>query len=470
MEKTSKESVYGFMRGYNKVEGFNPENAAIQAVSVYNGYTNEIQILPADVKKAWFRMIYPQGHTEDEQFGVCDDKVANVKVTVFATGDRTQELSHAYASKVFDPTSASDAIIPEASRALYLYRTAVGMAKSTALTEAGIGMGYYQNVREAEEAAKEGLDTVTTKTVCSGEDTAASVSAVETVSRTAIEGTNVSVPAAFSNSKTDEVHATTEAEPTKVEAPDNAKARSVRRSAAEVVEEKMNLLSESIEKMNELTEAINQEGVTEALRAELKSSLGKEELSAMTYAEYVERQISKAERNNNRAVLNVVSREYFENAISNAPIGSNLRTVYISTPEVKAEAASEAVKEQMIETVSEEPTHQTAEHANETEVYQMNLALDDSSEEVTELVKEATKTTDPVELENDNYRLSSSGIGKYANTLLSELALDELKLLLVKATRGILNEEDTAHTIARIRADFPDQVEVCKRRCPELFS
>ena len=68
-----------------------------------------------------------------------------------------------------------------------------------------------------------------------------------------------------------------------------------------------------------------------------------------------------------------------------------------------------------------------------------------------------------------DYKLTSTGIGKYSGAILDELTLDELKFLLVKATRGLLNEQDTKQTIARIRADFPDQIEVCKRRCPELF-
>ena len=476
MENNNKETVYAFMRSYNKVEGFNPECAAVQAVSVYNGTQNEIQILPADVKKAWFRMVYPLGHTEDEQFGPCDDTVANVKVTVYATGDKTQELSHAYASKVFDPTSVSDSVIPEASRALYLYRTAVGMAKSTAMTEAGIGMGYYQSVREYKDATDEGIDAATTKIVSPSENIQnVKVASMPNESHTVRDTEAIQTHVEFSASLPKE-NIPVKTVPVKTEAISDAKVKT-RRSAAEVVEERMNLLRESIERMNELTAAASQAGINDVLKAELDSALGKEEITAATHAEYIDKQITKAERNNNSSVLNVVSREFFENAISNAPVNSSLRSMYgskettvkeqtadkhMSTVEVEFKKEEAQIAEEVAETsrISE------SEPVTEKKVYQMNLFPD---EDISEEEIDINSDNEVMNAIISDYKLTSTGIGKYSGAILDELTLDELKFLLVKATRGLLNEQDTKQTIARIRADFPDQIEVCKRRCPELF-
>ena len=477
MENNNKETVYAFMRSYNKVEGFNPERAAVQAVSVYNGTQNEIQILPADVKKAWFRMVYPQGHTEDEQFGTCDDTVANVKVTVYATGDSSQELSHAYASKVFDPTSVSDSVIPEASRALYLYRTAVGMAKSTAMTEAGIGMGYYQSVREYKDATDEGIDAAATKIVSPSENIqnakgASMPNESHTVCDTEAIQTHVEPSASMPKE-----NVSVKTVPVKTEAVSDTKVKT-RRSAAEVVEERMNLLEESIERMNELTAAASQAGINDVLKAELDSALGKEEITAATHAEYIDKQIAKAERNNNSSVLNVVSREFFENAISNAPVNSSLRAMYGSketTVEEQmtanqhmttVEAEFKMAEAQTIEEVAETGRITESEPETEKKVYQMNLFPD---EDITEEEIDTNVDDKAMNAPISDYKLTSTGIGKYSGAILDELTLDELKFLLVKATRGLLNEQDTKQTIARIRSDFPDQIEVCKRRCPELF-
>ena len=240
----------------------------------------------------------------------------------------------------------------------------------------------------------------------------------------------------------------------------------------------MNLLEESIERMNELTAAASQAGINDVLKAELDSALGKEEITAATHAEYIDKQIAKAERNNNSSVLNVVSREFFENAISNAPVNSSLRAMYGSketTVEEQmtanqhmttVEAEFKMAEAQTIEEVAETGRITESEPETEKKVYQMNLFPD---EDITEEEIDTNVDDKAMNAPISDYKLTSTGIGKYSGAILDELTLDELKFLLVKATRGLLNEQDTKQTIARIRSDFPDQIEVCKRRCPELF-
>lgn len=144
----------GFVMGINRIPEF-PVEALAAFYSDSNG--GEIVILPPSVKQAWFRAVYPKGHCTDEAFGSCDENAANVKVTVYATGDTSEELSHAYAVRVFDPNIDGWMRSP-AERKTRLYSAAVGLAKSKALTEAGIGMGYYTSRTEFDEIAFESLN------------------------------------------------------------------------------------------------------------------------------------------------------------------------------------------------------------------------------------------------------------------------------------------------------------------------
>lgn len=140
------EKAKNFIFGINRIEDF-PVDALTG--SIITPDEQEIVILPASVKMAWFRSVYPKGHCSDEAFGECSENVANVKVTIYATGDMSEELSHAYAVRAFDP--AKDAGWAPVERRTRLYNLAVGLAKSKALTEAGIGMGYYTSRQEFDD-------------------------------------------------------------------------------------------------------------------------------------------------------------------------------------------------------------------------------------------------------------------------------------------------------------------------------
>ena len=140
------EKAKNFIFGINRIDGF-PVDALTG--SIITADEQEIVILPSSVKMAWFRAVYPKGHCADEAFGECSENVANVKVTIYATGDTSEELSHAYAVRAFDPEK--NAGWAPIERRTKLYNLAAGLAKSKALTEAGIGMGYYTSRQEFDE-------------------------------------------------------------------------------------------------------------------------------------------------------------------------------------------------------------------------------------------------------------------------------------------------------------------------------
>lgn len=411
MEQLTKAKIYNIMRHYNQPEGFEVQGAAYPVINAYTG-EDEVMILPADVKKAWFRMIYPKGHCEDEAFGICDSTVANVKVTIYATGDKSEELSHAYASRCFTPGTA-DAEIPECTRALYLYSAAVGIAKSKALTEAGIGMGYFQSAKEFAESLTEDIDTLVTKCVQTDKKAKAETQTLRsTAEAPAIEE---------------------QEQPVKQTVP------KVRKTEAAVAESKVKELENSIKLLCDLSLSCTKASDPEIAR-KVKETFDKETEKARKLREDIAKRIMKATASNNTDLLNVVSFEYLNSIIEKAPDG-----VF----GVKTERKD--VTLQMPEKVTSEETLKTGEKADK----EPDEAMDKKQE--TEITVSDYK----------NHVLTSE-VGKFKGKALMELSADELKFILIKADRGLMCEEDVKAAIGMLKTEYPEHLDVCRRRCLNL--
>ena len=125
----------------NKVIGFSPE-------SLSETYTDErfdgkeMTYLPLEHKKAWFRMVYPQGRIVAKSLGYNEESgYVEAKAYVYA-GNTAEEMpigeGHVFLLSVSsNPKDVSDAIL-----------LAEGSAKSRALYEAGFGLQFYRDAED----------------------------------------------------------------------------------------------------------------------------------------------------------------------------------------------------------------------------------------------------------------------------------------------------------------------------------
>lgn len=416
----SKDSsmIYAMMRKINEPEGFNAEKAAIQITSAYHG-EETIMSLPADVRKAWFRLKYPQGHCEDEPFGICNENVANVKVTVYATGDRTQELAHAYASRTVIPETV-DSRIPKDSLPLHLYKAAVGMAKATALMEAGIGMGYYQSIDDFNSECNESLNPILEQRLRG-----------EMPLRTDYE-----YPASVPSKEVAPVI------PKSLDTPEDNKAEVVktRRNAAAVAEGILHKIEDSVARLCELDAGMKQDGLTPALVKSMKEAAAKETKNLSELSSNLTERIKKAVKTGNDDVLKVVSFDALNAVLQKLP------------DEYADETAPES-----------EAVTETTEDQEEKPVETVTLVIPEPvPAETPAATAEAADYTGYVPTSDV---ISKSNIGGKA---ISDYSDTEIKFILGKANKGLLNETDTAMAIVALKAMYPTQVELCRSRFPEI--
>ena len=398
------------MRKINSIEGFDAESAAIQVSSSYHD-GDTIMALPADVRKAWFRIKYPQGHCEDEPFGICNETVANVKVTVYATGDHSQELAHAYASRTVIPETV-DSRIPKESLQLHLYKAAVGMAKATALMEAGIGMGYYQSIDDFNNETNECLNPVLEKRLRNEP---------EPVRADRDLPASVSAPAATDSGAEN--------------------AQKTRRNAAAVAEDLLRKIEESVNRICELSAGMKQDGITPSLLKSMQDTAAKEKKTLATMSADLTGRIQKAVKNGNDDVLKVVSFDALNAVLQRLPEDA--------APEDSANA----------EIVTEAPDEAVPVTAAEPE----DMASAPEPEEVK--ADSENGSSDYVGYVPTSDVIANGNIGGKA---LSEYSETEIKFILGKAAKGILNDQDTVMAVAALKGMYPSQVELCRGRFPNI--